>query len=129
MSKHCLCNILSNWPQGAFIYFSHNLNPYKLNLSWTAQLRGAAPASVALTGEVLQPVVEVAGRWETDSNVLPACLKDAEGGGVQVKVVRHVVVLPDAASISLTQQLTAEHGSRRHIGNVRTEGGGQVLGQ
>lgn len=43
--------------------------------------------------------------------------------------MRGVVVPPHTAAVSLTQELAAEHGSSRHVGDVRVEGGAQVLRQ
>ncbi len=40
-----------------------------------------------------------------------------------------VVALPDTTALPLAQDLAAEHGGCRHIGNVWVEGGRQVLGQ
>lgn len=93
------------------------------------QFRLTAPPRVALTGEVRGPGVEVGGGGQTNRHVLPVGPHDAEGGGVQVQVVGGVVAPPDAATLPLAQNLAAEHGGRRHIGDVRVEGGGQVLGQ
>lgn len=46
-----------------------------------------------------------------------------------MQVVGGVVALPDAAAPPLAQDLAAEHGGRRHVGDVRVEGGRQVLGE
>lgn len=46
-----------------------------------------------------------------------------------MQVVAVVVVLPDAAALPLAQDLAAQHGGSRHVGDVRVEGGRQVLGQ
>lgn len=84
---------------------------------------------VALTGEVFGPGFHVGGRGETDRHVVPVSPQDGEVGRVQVQVVARFVVLPDAATLPLAQSLAAEHGSCRHIGDVRVEGGRQVLRQ
>ena len=90
--------------------------------------RTASPR-VALTGEVFGPGVEVGGRWETDRQVPPLAPYDAEVRGVQVQVVGGVIVLPDAATLPLAQGFAAQHGGRRHVGDVRVEGGRQKIRQ
>lgn len=82
-----------------------------------------------MTGEVCSPGVQVGGTGSTNRHVLPVSPQDAEVGGVQVQVVGGVVVLPDAAALPLAQDLAAEHGGCCDVGDVRVEGGRQVLRQ
>lgn len=107
----------------------NRLNPDGFDLSWTHQMRWTAPPRVALTGEVFSPGMQVSSRRLTSRHVLPVNLFDTEVRWVQVQAVGGVVALPDAAALPLAQDLTAEHGSCCHIGDVRVEGGCQVLGQ
>lgn len=44
-----------------------------------------------------------------------------------MQVVVGGLVLSDAAAPALAQDLAAEHGSDRHVGDVRVEGGRQVF--
>lgn len=74
---------------------------------------------VALTGEVFSPGVHVGGGRVASRHVLPISLLDAEVGGVQVQVVGGVVVLADAAALPLAQDLAAQRGGCRHVGDVR----------
>lgn len=46
-----------------------------------------------------------------------------------MQVLAGVVALPDAAALPLAQDLAAEHGSCRYVGDVWVESGRQVLGQ
>lgn len=80
--------------------------------------RTAAP-SVTVAGEVFRPGVQVGAGGPAARHVLPVLPLDAKVGGVQVQVVCGVVVLPDAATVPLAQDLAAQHGGRRHVGDVR----------
>lgn len=99
------------------------------DFGWKHQSGNATPPGVALAGEVVRPDVEILGNRKTDSLVPPTGPEDAEVGGVQVQVTGGVVVLPDTAAFSLTQDVAAEHGSCCHVGNVRVESGLQIVGQ
>lgn len=108
---------------------SHWLNPDVHDSGRPGQFGGATPPRVALTGEVPGPDLQVGGGRDTDGHELLADPQDAEVGRVQVQVVGGIVALPHAAPPPLAHNLAAEHGSRRHVGDVRVESGRQVLGQ
>lgn len=78
---------------------------------------------------MLSPALEVGGRGQTHSHVLPAGAYDAEVFRVQMQIMGGVVVLPEAAALPLTQDVAAEFGGGCHVGNVRVKGRHQVLRQ
>lgn len=86
----------------------------------------AAQSCVALTGEPPVQSFQVCERRSPKDKVALLNVQDPETLGVQMEVVIGLVVFPDTAAVSSTQEVAAELGGHGDIGDVRVEGGGEV---